>query len=157
MIKFLLPKLIIASLPITIFLLVIIIYWLADKQKAGKITPYLPYKLFLTAYKLNPDRWKLGPDSYYPLVRYKDNDGWWKPVKLHLIPYFLVRCFVYSLKRGREKQIQSECYADLLEAIQSDVQKEINKSKEEIETANRMMEDERTGRSSGDTPCQGAL
>lgn len=130
-----------------IFLGTLIDWWLDQTTGAPKIS----YELFKTSYAINPERWyfkdgvlRFREYSSYIFINYNYPD-WWR---LH---------FFFSRKEKSEnKKEQNQATERLLQAIQQDVEEEINKSKKEVEQANKMMEDLRAPRSSDDTSCEEA-
>lgn len=123
--------------------------WLLNQATGG--APKISYKLFRASYAINPERWYFDDGelrfyeySSYTYINYSYLD-WWR---LHF--------FFRREKKNKNKKEQNKATERLLQAIQQDVEEEINKSKKEIEQANKMMEDLRAPRSSGDTPCQEA-
>lgn len=131
-----------------IFLLTLAAWGLNQAISAPKIS----YKLFKASYAINPERWYFDDGelrfcyeySRYTYINYSYLD-WWR---LHF--------FFSREKKNKNKKEQNQATERLLQAIQRDVEEEINKSKKEVEQANRMMEDSRARRSSDDTPCQEA-
>lgn len=131
-----------------VFLGTLIDWWLDQATGAPKIS----YELFKTSYAINPERWYFNDgvlrfleySSYYTYINYSYLD-WWR---LHF--------FFSREKKNKNKKKQNEATERLLQAIQRDVEEEINKSRKEIEQANKMMEDLRAPRSSDDTSCQEA-
>lgn len=130
-----------------IFLLTLAAWRLSQTTGAPKIS----YKLFKASYAINPERWyfregelRFCEYSSYIFINYSYID-WWR-----------LQFFFSREKKNKNKKEQNQATERVLQAIQRDVEEEINKSKKEIEQANGMMEDLRAPRSSGDTPCQEA-
>ena len=127
--------------------------WSSTQPNEG---PRVSYKIFKTSYAINPERWNYSDGYLYFL-----SDTSWhassKRVKYSYLDWWRLRSFFLKINKREVQKQHREQTAELLAVIQQDVEEEINKSKKEVEQANRMMKDSRAPRSSGDTSCQEVL
>lgn len=96
--------------------------------------PFISYELLMTAYAINPDRWNLECQQ----VNCEDSI-FWDYFNLTPISWLRLKIFVHNQKKQKAKKIKTKDYERMLKVIQKDVERELNKSNEEIKTATNMM------------------
>ena len=99
--------------------------------------PFISYKLLKTAYDINPERWFI--DRYD--IHY-DEGKFSYYVNLHFFDWLRLNFDLKYTEKQKNKQITDKKLERLLSVIQKDIETEINKSKKEVETANKMMEEQ---------------
>lgn len=108
----------------------IVMYWFDYAPKA----PFISYKLLMTAYAINPDRWNLECQQ----VNCEDSP-FWDYFNLTPISWVRLKIFVHNQKKQKAKKTKTKDYERMLKVIQKDIERELNKSNEEIDKATNMM------------------
>ena len=114
-----------------------LINWATRQPDEG---PRVSYKIFKTSYAINPKRWDYSGGFLgfrHDTSRYFSS----KHVKYSYFDWWRLHFFFLKINKQKAQKQHREQTAELLAVIQQDVEEEINKSKKEIEQANRMMED----------------